>query len=112
MTEHPASASTEDLSVSPMADVPAVQVQGPRFCGVCGTPLAEGPAECVTCQRRRESAVSARSPSADWVEVKSALRLYFSLLAVSIVLVIVALATDDRISTQLEIAAQIVMSAI
>ena len=98
--------------------VPAIPVaQSIRFCSGCGQAWQPDWTECPACEARRNRAQHAESVTqgfrSDQRRVKSAIALYFTLLAVSIVSVIFALALgDEHLGLGIEVAASIAMSVI
>jgi membrane protease YdiL (CAAX protease family) len=113
----PMAGDPADVPLAGEADaaLPLAQ-RAPRFCGSCGSPWQTHWSQCEPC-----AAVAARTSGTDTlpglpgepdgiIRVRSAVALYFSLLAVSVVATIAMLADAPTVST--ELAATIAMSVV
>ncbi|MFI5378139.1 MAG: CPBP family intramembrane glutamic endopeptidase [Tepidisphaerales bacterium] len=95
---------------TPGDDIPvARRVQ---YCGRCGAILLEGSGDCAACAQRTARQSANRTYSAEWSDIKSAMMLYFSLLAVSVVTIIVLLSSKGEMGVTGEIVASSAMSLI
>jgi membrane protease YdiL (CAAX protease family) len=76
------------------APVAAVAI---RFCSGCGTPRDPSETDCSVCALRRASRSVEQNWTADRSFVRTAIWLYFSLLAVSIIALLIALSTEKEV---------------
>lgn len=63
-----------------------------RFCGQCGAPLPTESAACQFCLQQSMQKLDGRTYHAEMSEIKAALTLYFSLLAISVITIVVVMA--------------------
>lgn len=84
-----------------------------HFCGKCGVPLPQDAVDCPACTHPPTPRPSStKSYSAEIREAESALWLYFSMLAVSVILIICSLASKGEAGMGLEIFGAIAMSMV
>ena len=93
--------------------VTAVSATPVRFCRECGLPWDPAWAECQACAGRRTKAAAVETDYVhDIRRIKSAVALYFALLAVSLVFIIYAVATEREPGVQADVVTSVAMSVI
>jgi CAAX protease family protein len=97
-------------AASPEVQIPEAALS--RFCGKCGTALSGAGADCPVCSQAARPAEPVRTFSAEMREVKSALWLYFSMFAVSVVLIVRNLSSHSPAGMGQEIFGSVAMSLV
>ena len=90
--------------------VPEAQLA--RFCGKCGSPLQSDWTDCLACATPPQHDEPVRSYQAEMRDLKSALWLYFSLFAVSVIMIIAATASRNDAGIGLQVFGAVTMTLV
>jgi membrane protease YdiL (CAAX protease family) len=83
-----------------------------RFCGQCGALIPPDSDQCAACVDRAARQATTRSYAAEMGDIKSAMRLYFALLAVSVVVLIWTMASAREMGVRGDMVVSTTMAAI
>src|SRR5437763_1922601 len=111
MNSGPTEPSQQDPAASEPSN-PVVAAQAIRFCRACGASWNADWLECEVCSARRRVNTAPASLREEQGQIRSALWLYFSLLSVSIVMILVVIAQARPATVMEEFVVEAAMSAI